>query len=487
MSSYAAPPDGFAILWSPGPLSLHVLSESLTALAYLLILAALVRIARGGRDGGFGPIFFCFAGLLAASGVSHATAAGMARGAGDRASEVLEAATAAVSLAALAVFWRLRPAIFAEAGCAETEGLNRRLNRVLNDLPMCAFTVDGRWTIDYMNDRARRVLSPMGKVHGKKFDEAFPHVEASAGEHLLRVMTTREATEFETYYEPLKMSLSVSAHPSEDGGITIFFCDISDRKQAERQMHERALHDQRLAVLARFSASLAHEIKNPLAIIHARASDLAEAAEAGALPAELVERTCASIVKISDRTTRILHGLEAQAHDAAQDIMQQADAGTIVEQTVELVERRFQTHGILLKTIVPDGLPLLDCREVQIGQVLLNLLNNAFDAVDASPDSERWVSVEVCLEKAGEGLTERVQIDVVDGGPALTEETKQHLMDAFYTTKPMGGGIGLGLSVSEAIAKQHGGTLELGFWNRHTCLRLTLPVHAPAPAEKAAA
>ena len=166
--------------------------------------------------------------------------------------------------------------------------------------------------------------------------------------------------------------------------------------------------------------------------------------------------------------------------------MQDADVGAMVEQAIDMVRTRFRTQGLRLDAIVPDSLPLIACREVQIGQVLMNLLNNAFDAVEASPESERWVRLEVALQGEPDDAHARLLIDVIDGGPKLSAEVKEHMMDIFYTTKPLGGGLGIGLSVSRAIATDHGGSLELQDQNGHTCFRLSLPLREKQPAEVAA-
>jgi len=301
---------------------------------------------------------------------------------------------------------------------------------------------------------------------------------AETSERIRQVMSTRTPAGFDSYYAPLDLSTHLSVNPWEEG-ITVCFSDISDQRRMQRELDwERVMREQRLEVLARFSAGIAHEIKNPMAIIHARASDLAEmAADGEILSSDVVTKTCESIVKTSDRAMRILRGLAALAREGSNEPMQEANPGAMVDQAVELVQGRYRNREIHLESIVPDGLPLVECREVQIGQVLLNLLNNAFDAIDASPGSERWVRVEVSEARSGEGA-ERLQIDVVDGGPALSTEVREHLMEPFYTTKPLGGGIGMGLSVSRSIATGHGGTLELHDCDGHTCFRLLLPVHA---------
>jgi PAS domain S-box-containing protein len=262
--------------------------------------------------------------------------------------------------------------------------------------------------------------------------------------------------------------------------VTAVIRDVTDRKRMERQLEEeRTRRNQRIEALARLSSGLAHEIKNPLAIIHARASDLAEMASEGEVDRAQIAKTCASIVQTSDRAIRILRGIAAMARVGTHDPMQPASMYEIVEQAVDLVRGRYTTSGILLTMDLPLNLPMADCREVEISQVLVNLLNNAFDAVDGDSRSERWVRVQISTQPGVnyEDQIDRLQIEVIDGGPGVAAEHRERLMEAFFTTKPVGAGIGIGLSVSRAIAEDHRGQLEFRQSNGHTCFRLTLPVH----------
>jgi C4-dicarboxylate-specific signal transduction histidine kinase len=123
---------------------------------------------------------------------------------------------------------------------------------------------------------------------------------------------------------------------------------------------------------------------------------------------------------------------------------------------------------------------MVQCREVQIEQVLVNLLNNAFDAIDGYPLSRPWVQVRVSMQPASDavGGAAAVHIDVLDGGPGVSPQDRARLMQTFFTTKPKGAGMGIALSVSRSIAKDHGGSLELLDSDGPTCFRLTLPVLA---------
>jgi len=267
---------------------------------------------------------------------------------------------------------------------------------------------------------------------------------------------------------------------SESGDyVTAVIRDVTDRKRMERELEEaRARRNQRIEVLARLSSGLAHEIKNPLAIIHARASDLAEMASAGDVDRAQIEKTCASIVQASDRAIRILRGVAAMSQVGTGDPMQPASVNAIVEQAVDLLRGRYRTSGVLLATDLPLNLPMAECREVEVSQVLVNLLNNALDAIEGDSRSERWVRVQVSTQPGAvyEDGIERLNIEVVDGGPGVAAEHKERLMQAFFTTKPLEAGMGIGLSMSRAIAEDHGGQLELRECDGHTCFRLTLPV-----------
>jgi len=595
-------PHGFCFLWNPELLWLHVLSDSLIAIAYFLIPLALVRFVRLRRDFPFKGALLCFAAFIVACGSTHVLDVVTLWYPIYWVSGTLKALTAAISVLTLIVIVRIGPVVasmpikladkrfqdlienapdailqvdsngtiiianvtaekmfgynrdellgsqvdlllpmhlraahpkrrndFVHAGIArpmgkgiedlharrkdgseisveiglspveneagthvtamirdvtdrkhaerELRSAQAQLNSLLEGTTVSVVAVDSSWTIAYMNLNAMEKLHVGAEAIGKTLWETFPLQLPAEREILEKVMETRQPAWYESYYAPLDLTTTVQAHPWGDGSIAMFFSDISQQKRLQRELEwERSMREQRLEVLARFSAGIAHEMKNPLAIIHARASDLAEMAEEGDVSAPVVAKTCVSIVKTSERALRILRGLAALAREGSKDPMHKADVPTMVDQAMELVRTRFSTHGILLTANVPDNLPQVECREGQIGQILLNLLNNAFDAVEGSPNSERWVRVEATMEGERGDADERLLLDVIDGGPPLSAEVKEHLMEIFYTTKPLGGGLGIGLSVSRAIATDHGGSLELQDSRVNTCFRLSLPV-----------
>ncbi len=371
-------------------------------------------------------------------------------------------------------------ALTAAQGVAEERGeaaegtatVNRQLNSVMNSTTELILQVGPDWKILYGNQEAERTL-PDFRV-GADFWRCFPGLKGTeAAQHFLTGMRTHEEQQFSNYYEPYSKWYRVHIF-SAGSGISIFVNDITLEKTLEEALAEEiSLREKHVEQLSHMAAGLAHEISNPLAIIHARASDLEEMAADGTLPsAEAVQKTCHSIVLTAERAKRILHGLKGLSREASKDPMEQADIGETCRQCVDLQSSQLLRYHIAMRLVVAEDLPKVLCRETQIGQVVSNLLSNGFDAVVESGAAGGWISVEV--EQRGGHLCIRVS----DSGPGISKDIRGKLMTPFFTTKPMGAGTGVGLSLSESIARDHGGSLTLLEGTSHTSFELLLPVPA---------
>ena len=219
---------------------------------------------------------------------------------------------------------------------------------------------------------------------------------------------------------------------------------------------EQLVTSARLSALGMMAGGIAHEINNPLGIIHALASDLIDLVkEEGSAPPAMVSRNSTRIRETADRIARIIKSLRQISREGSSDKVQSAPIGKILEETLEVCRAWFKANEV--KLLLPKHIPELNvyCREVQIGQILLNLLQNAFDAVVEQKD-ERWVRLDVTSRD------DSVVISVTDSGPGIPPELRPRIMEPFFTTKPIGKGTGLGLSLSKNIAEEHGGRLEYG-------------------------
>jgi PAS domain S-box-containing protein len=246
--------------------------------------------------------------------------------------------------------------------------------------------------------------------------------------------------------------------------------DITERKRLEAELEvsrAQAMSSARLSALGMMAGSIAHEINNPLGVIHASASDLMEMAETGNVPLAMLQRSSARIKRTADRISKIVKSLRQISREGSADAFQQSSVAEIVEQALELCRERFREHSVRLDTPAVDPAMRVFCREVQISQVLLNLLQNAFDAVVES-EGEKWIRIEVTREK------ESAVFSVIDSGPGIPLELKARIMDPFFTTKPVGKGTGLGLSLSKSIVEEHGGELTVSEFENHTCFSFSL-------------
>lgn len=247
--------------------------------------------------------------------------------------------------------------------------------------------------------------------------------------------------------------------------------DITEHKQMKMELEVRraqAVSSAHLSELGMMAGSIAHEINNPLAVIHASASDLLEMAETGNVPMKALRTASFRIKKTANRISKIVKSLRQIARRGIGDPFEQTCVAEIVEEVLDLCRERFRVHSVRLDTSVLDPALRIVCREVQIGQVLLNLLLNAFDAVVDSP-GDPWVRLEATSSE------QSIAFAVIDSGHGVPPELKPRIMEPFFTTKPVGKGTGLGLSLSKAIVEEHGGELSVCERENHTCFSFLLP------------
>ena len=276
----------------------------------------------------------------------------------------------------------------------------------------------------------------------------------------------KDGTEF-----PVEISLS----PLEtEQGVLIcsIIRDISARRALEAQLEASRMQiasSARLSALGMMAGGIAHEINNPLGIIHAYASDLLEMVRESEVTAAAVERASTRIVETAKRIESIIKSLRHLAREGNTDPILPASLQELVEGILELSRERCRMNSIRLTCSPIDPDLRVACREVQIAQAILNLLQNAFDAVVENA-GDKWI--EISVEVAGNSVV----VSVSDSGPGVPSSIRDRIMEPFFTTKPIGKGMGLGLSLAQSIAKQHGGELTFGEVEGHTCFSLTLPL-----------
>ncbi|MEW6056980.1 MAG: ATP-binding protein [Bdellovibrionota bacterium] len=254
-------------------------------------------------------------------------------------------------------------------------------------------------------------------------------------------------------------------------GFVVSFSDITRRKQAERlilEQQQQIVFASKLSALGEMAAGVAHEINNPLTVIHAKAGLLKDLAEAGELTGTKLLEMAKSIESTAMRISKIVRGLRALARDGRNDPFEMASLGGIVDHVLEICRQRYIDHGVRLEVApVPASLNI-ECRQTQVEQVLLNLLSNAYDAVVDL--EERWVRIEF------NALQDDLEITVSDSGPGVPKELREKIFQPFFTTKEVGKGTGLGLGISLSLVAEHNGRLTLDSSSNHTRFVVRLPL-----------
>jgi signal transduction histidine kinase len=234
----------------------------------------------------------------------------------------------------------------------------------------------------------------------------------------------------------------------------------------------------KMSALGEMAGGIAHEINTPLSIISLSLQNLRLIAEGNGKNAAYCIELFDNIERTTDRIGKIVNGLRNFSRDGSLEEMLPVKIGSIIADTCALCQERFSSYGTKLTIDMDDCELLLTCRQVQISQVLLNLLNNSFDAIQGL--EQRWIKIEVAHTFT------KVTIAVTDSGPGIPKEIVDKIMQPFFTTKPVGKGTGLGLSLSAGIMQTHGGALVIDSSCANTKFILEFPIRAATKAENAA-
>ena|GEM_PF-1705675 len=225
----------------------------------------------------------------------------------------------------------------------------------------------------------------------------------------------------------------------------------------------------KFSALGQMAAGVAHEINNPLAIVLGKVDLLLNSLRKGqSIESERLLKDLEKIQLTGKRIAKIVAGMKSFSRDGQKDPLIELSLQSLIEETLSLCSERFKNHNFeVLVSTIPD-LGVMG-RPSQLSQVLLNLLNNAFDAVAELP--ERWVRIEFEIQN-----TTSLRICVTDSGPGISDEIAQKLMQPFFTTKDVGKGTGLGLSISRGIMEDHRGALILNRNHARTQFVMELPI-----------
>ncbi len=243
----------------------------------------------------------------------------------------------------------------------------------------------------------------------------------------------------------------------------------------QSQNRQRMLHSAKMATLGQMSANIAHEINNPLAIIHGKIDQINQQIKSKTFDPASASRELEKITTHLERIAKIVQGLKSFSRTGEQVPFESVELAKLLEPVLDICAKKFQSLQIQLK-IGPLPSESLECRPIQIEQVLMNLLNNSCDAVAQLP--EKWVTLDFKKLEIKNNFSsgQFLQIRITDSGTGIEPEILDRCMQPFFTTKEVGKGTGLGLSISKGILEDHQGQLLYELIHSHTCFIIILPL-----------
>jgi PAS domain S-box-containing protein len=228
--------------------------------------------------------------------------------------------------------------------------------------------------------------------------------------------------------------------------------DITQAKRAQEALQEaqsELAHITRITTLGQLSASIAHEVSQPLVGIVTNGDASLRWLEREVPDVEEAARAVKRIISDAERASNVIRRIRDLAKNAAPE-MAQLDINEVIEDAIALVQHQAFSHRAALRLELANGLPEVLGDRIQLQQVIINLVMNGVEAMAAVSDRPRDVVI-----RSQTGEPSHVLVAVRDAGVGLNRDSADRLFSPFYTTKP--GGMGMGLSICRSIVEAHGG------------------------------
>lgn len=245
--------------------------------------------------------------------------------------------------------------------------------------------------------------------------------------------------------------------------------------QAERQRVELT-HASRLAVVGELSASIAHEINQPLSAIHMNASVAEDMLNSASPPIDELKEILGDIRRDDERATEVIKKLRELLQKRPIE-MRQLDINETLNGVLQFLSVTARHRDLFIRTELGAGLPPIRGDRVQLQQVVMNLVMNAFEAMVDNPPDRQTLTV-----RSRENSEGWIEVSVSDSGHGVPADAVTALFDPFFTTKPEG--MGLGLSISRTIVQAHGGRIWVETKPEGATFRFTLPGRETRPGTR---
>jgi PAS domain S-box-containing protein len=280
---------------------------------------------------------------------------------------------------------------------------------------------------------------------------------------------------------PTRDHLGNAESAGQSRRVVLIADDVSEKKTEEESVRAREAElvtRARALAVGDLASGVAHEINNPLTIVVGKAAEVKRLLNKPEPDIKAALEATEKIQRTSMRISEIVMSLKSLARKDRVTIAQNVPLAKVFVELRDMVSEKFKMENVRLEMLDAPATLFADMNATLISQVLLNLVNNAFDAAQA--ENDKWVKVEFAED------ADSVYVFITDSGAGIPIKNRSRIFDPFFTTKEPGKGTGLGLSLAANIAAHHHGALRLDTLHPYTRFVLQIPRTQPAPVKAVA-
>ena len=350
------------------------------------------------------------------------------------------------------------------------ERSRQELALITNNLPGTVAIVNREGRYAYVNGVYEKWFGRSPSFYlGRTHEETLPsEVYQNAKAHIQSALNGRKETfaaEVKTPSGEILSSIMTMVPRFDELGVPDGFFSYGHDITAVRDAQARLVEAEKLSSLGELAAGISHEVNNPLAVIQGTVEMLPRFIED---PVKL-EAKVALIKKSCERIGKIITGLKNFSRKSDKTELRAVSMKELLNEVITLTSAKAHKFKTEVDLQLEGDLSIY-CDQVELEQVLINLINNAIDAVHTLDD--KWVKVSAHKEGA------KVIVSIIDSGQGIPQHIQDKMFEPFYTTKPIGVGTGLGLSISKNILGKYDATLEIRNDLKNTCFEIKFPAAA---------